>query len=321
MRNIPLLVAVLLIGVLATLGILIATGVMSLPGSNGRSNGNGFVEPIRIGPGGNLEAVLAPGGIPAYTKITREHLINPRTGTFDIFESGELPPGTLASPSQLLGRVLMVDKSPGYLFNESEFLPEGTRGGVTAGVPPGKRAVVIEAGRIQGAYALNMGDRIDLVSMAPLSEASATVEDGRLVVSPATVRNRVNDSRRVPVVLATNAEIIRPVTRRTEFFEQRSGALGAQMDIRQKPIEEITLAVDPDEAAGLLGALSNGTRIVALARSGRVNDVDVPIVFPMPVIEHEDTAAAEVVEPEVIPDPPVVIEAIVGSRRNDVVFE
>jgi hypothetical protein len=73
--------------------------------------------------------------------------------------------------ADVIGRVLDHDKEPGYVFTEADFLPPGTREGITAGIPAGKRAVRISADKVDGLYGLHAGDRFDLLATMPI-EAS-----------------------------------------------------------------------------------------------------------------------------------------------------
>src|SRR5581483_10406997 len=109
--------------------------------------------------------------IPAYTKVTRSHLFDPNTGQYRlIYRSPDFveKTGALTDPQKIVGRVLGYDKSESMAFTESDFLPPGTRPGVVAGVPPGKRAITIDASKIQGLHNLKIGDRVDILASVPV---------------------------------------------------------------------------------------------------------------------------------------------------------
>src|SRR6266550_4471959 len=55
----------------------------------------------------------------------------------------------LLNISDIIGRVLDGDKKPGYVFTDADFLPRGTREGLVAGIPAGKRAIRISAERVE----------------------------------------------------------------------------------------------------------------------------------------------------------------------------
>ena len=69
--------------------------------------------------------------IPAYTKITRDYLFDPKTGQWAsvYLPPKEVPKGVILDVSKILGRVMAREKPAGYAFKEEDFLPEGTRPG------------------------------------------------------------------------------------------------------------------------------------------------------------------------------------------------
>ena len=77
--------------------------------------------------------------IPAYTKVTRDYLLNAKTGDFVLkwVQPDKVPSDLVMNVSKILNRVLAREKPAGYAFSENDFLPAGTRPGMTAGVPPG----------------------------------------------------------------------------------------------------------------------------------------------------------------------------------------
>jgi len=325
-RNLPLLIAVLLIGVLCTLAVLFVTGNLNGTGSgNGK---NGAQEEER--PEGTIPIIVPRVTIPAYAKVSREHLYakDGRPMVMYIPED-QVPPGTLTRTDEVLGRVLSRDKAPGLAFHENDFMPEGTRPGAVAGIPPGKRGVVVKANRVEGAYALNIGDRFDLVSLEP-EEEMVIGPDGKLVANPAAARRRQTDSAKRPVLLSRGAIVVRQVTARQEFYEHRGGLVGARVDIRTKPVEEITIAVDPSEVGEVVKALDGQAIIVALARSGQVGDISNEIPEFEPTISEYlqnqsltgpggAQAAADAAEEKAVVRQ-TVIEAIVGQEKTQVVF-
>src|SRR5262249_18664910 len=67
--------------------------------------------------------------IPAYSRVTRDHLWDAKNNRL---AAVYLPPRAvtremLAGVSDVIGRVLAHEKSPGYVFTEADFLPKGTR--------------------------------------------------------------------------------------------------------------------------------------------------------------------------------------------------
>src|SRR5436190_5778332 len=121
-----------------------------------------------------LIAVPTPATvIPAYTRVRRDHLWDRRNARLAVIY---LPPRAvtkemLVNIGDIIGRVLDGDKEPGYVFTESDFLPRGTREGIGAGIPAGKRAIRISAERVDGLFGLNAGDRFDILATLPIDAA------------------------------------------------------------------------------------------------------------------------------------------------------
>src|SRR5579862_8838210 len=116
-------------------------------------------------------AVMASGmKIPAYTKITREHLMDPATGgwAFVPLREADIPKEVILHPTDVIGRVLKHDKHPGYAFTEKDFLPKGTRPGLAGAIPPGKRSLTLERTKIQGIVGLQPQDHFDLTATIPV---------------------------------------------------------------------------------------------------------------------------------------------------------
>ena len=113
---------------------------------------------------------LSARPIPAYTAVTREYLLNPKTGELEV---KWYPPEEARRLSELditkvLGRVTAREKPAMYYFHESDFLPPGTSPGVAGGTPPGKRAITLDASQLKGCvFDLKEGDHIDLQASIP----------------------------------------------------------------------------------------------------------------------------------------------------------
>src|SRR5258705_546145 len=157
----PVIALAVVASVVVIFGLLLAFGLLDL--SRFRSNERST---------GGLVAIPTPAkAIPAYTRVTRDHLWDPANGRLAMIY---LPPRAvtremLVNISDVIGRVLDHDKAPGYVFTESDFLPRGTREGIVAGIPAGKRAVRISADKVDGLYGLHAGDPFDLLATMPRS--------------------------------------------------------------------------------------------------------------------------------------------------------
>ena len=123
---------------------------------------------------GLIAVPTAATAIPAHTRVKRDHLWDRANTRIAVVY---LPPRAvtkemLLNISDIIGRVLDGDKQPGYVFTEDDFLPRGTREGLVAGIPTGKRAIRISADRVDGIQGLNAGDRFDIVATLPIDAAN-----------------------------------------------------------------------------------------------------------------------------------------------------
>lgn len=338
MRNLPFVIAILLIGALVTLAVLYAANVVRLP--NGNGNAGLRTTPTAYNPDepfmgetrpGEVALIVSRVDIPAYTRITREHVVSPRTlrPSVVFLEQSRVEPDMLKTFAEVSGRVLATNKSAGTVFRDGEFLPSGTRAGIVAGIPAGKRAVVVEANRVRGSFSLNLGDSFDLVTMTPEIEAMFPIgPDGKPIVSsPAALRRQLQDARLRPALLVSDAKVVRPVTARQEFFERRAGLVGGRVDISTKPVEEFTFSMNVNEVGGVLKALTEGRMILAVARSGRIDEIGVELPLDYieqrprtPVFEQVVQAIEEREVEEARAPQPTVIELVVGNQVRQMLF-
>jgi Flp pilus assembly protein CpaB len=204
---------------------------------------SGLLQPaIASGPPpGSVAVPVLALPLPAYTQVQLEHLIDPSTRELAVvyLPEGSLLDETLRDPAPILGRVLARAKSAGRVFSEADFLPLGTRPGLVAGVPPGMRAMRLEAERVLGVAELRQGDALDLVATA----ASASGAAAPLGAPAGRVRTVAHD-----------AVIVEPVAARPR-------ARGA--------IEEVVIAVAAHEVALVAEAIAVGSRLDAIPHSGR----------------------------------------------------
>ena len=224
--------------------------------------------------------------LPAYTKITRDHLMT-ADGPFTIpvdaavaAKSGLFRKGV--EVQKLLGRVLKKEKPAFYAFSERDFLPKGTRPGVNAGIPPGKRGVWIDVSKVTGLADLRAGDRIDLVAATAASKQN-TLDTGVLgKVADSVLKARLtaaaNESQRKAAasswVVAREAQVIAPTRSRPQ--PNAGSKRGAAT------IDEAFLAISPDDVPRLSQALAQGVTILAAPRSSQPNAAPVEIEDQMP---------------------------------------
>src|SRR5689334_16322949 len=121
----------LVVGGAGTVGTLQATGQIDLPF---------FRRPPANTHEGEIAVPISAADIPAYTMITRDHLLDGETGALKVLwmKKENVRAEMLTDISKIIGRVVNHEKQPGYAFRATDFLPEGTRPGLVAGIPPGK---------------------------------------------------------------------------------------------------------------------------------------------------------------------------------------
>jgi Flp pilus assembly protein CpaB len=270
LKTFTLGVFALLVGAAATIGGLWAAGV-ELP----------F---LKWGPDvrGMVAVPITTRDIPAYTKVTRDYVLAPNTGAPKYMY---LPPamakqmGVITDFSQITGRVVDHDKALGYPFTEHDFLPKGTRPGLVAGIPPGKRAITVEVSKIQGIAALRVGDRIDLIASQPVDMQKAMQGRGNaLGISSVQVGLMAQTKQANVRVLVQNGALVTPVT--TRLVPVFSSSLTQAGVTRTKPVQEAVIAIDPEEIAPLTEALAVEANITCVARSGLPDDPGPASVTP-----------------------------------------
>lgn len=264
------------------------------------SVGNGWLlSPVKKAVNKNEGKVAVPGSfrqLPAYKKVAREDL------DWIYMDPDHIPPQVLGRLSDVLGRVLQEEKPAGYVFTESDFAPKGTRPGISAGIPAGKRAFTLDVSAINGARVMNSGDNIDLVAAYmiepkhPYVAPIAQVQGGRLAYMQ---------------VLARNALVVDPV--RTRHIPVSSTSLTRGVTTRTRPIQEMVIAVDPEEVSKIAKALAQEALVYCVPRSGFPEDEGVQ--FPASEIEEE--ASGLISQAVKIPQMEAV-ETIKGDKKERV---
>ena len=215
--------------------------------------------------------------IPAFTRITRDHFWNPTTKELTLVY---LPPASVSKDMMvdirsLIGRVLAQDKQPGYVFTEADFLPKGTREGLVAGIPAGKRAIRVPADKVEGLFGLRAGDRFDLVATMPIDGgrgSSPNLNVGGVYGQQMTLQARLTNWQKQATVrvMVQNGVVVQPmITRQVPVFQNTMTQGGVT---RMKPVQEIVIAVDPAEVARLTEAMAVEAKVSCIPRSGRPDD-------------------------------------------------
>jgi len=252
--------------VVVIVGALMALGVVDL-------SRFGSSAPSTAG----LIAVPTPAAtIPAYARVRRDHLWDRANGRLAMLY---LPPQTvtremLVDISDVIGRVLEQAKEPGYVFTESDFLPRGTREGIVAGIPAGKRAIRISADRVDGLFGLHAGDRFDILATMPIAASGGgrTFNFAGPYSQEVALQAQLSnwDKQATVRVIVQSAVIVEPMTTRGVPIYQSSLTEGGTA--RTRPVQETVIAVSPDEVALLTEAMAVEARLTTIPRSGRPDD-------------------------------------------------
>lgn len=221
--------------------------------------------------------LLASQAIPAYTRVSREHLLWPgelRLRTQAVSSEMAERDGLFTSIEDIRGRVLARDKAAGYAFRERDFLPEGTRPGLVGGIPAGRRGLRVEAQRLLGIAGLLPGDRFDLAAAFPVPEAPSVgnpLSDRFARGNPLAAQAVADSGPKARVeVLVHDGMVVEPLSVRQVPVSTSTLTQGLQ--VQTKPVEELVIALMPDEVGALLEALALEVELTVLPHSGRPED-------------------------------------------------
>jgi Flp pilus assembly protein CpaB len=248
-----------------TLGTLLTLGYVDLPWAR-RSQGL---------PEGMVAIPISARPIPQYTRVERGHLMNPETGEWVVQfrRPEEVPAGVLTSIADVRGRVTAREKPAGFFFVEEDFFPKGTRPGVVAGVPPGKRALTLEVDRLKGVRSLRAGDHIDMLASIPIELLAyfGGLESGWRVENALVAAGRQSGKKRTETrMLASDAVVVEPVT--TKEIPIASNSLTQGTITRRIPVQEIVIAVEVADVSLVAEAVDQELAITCVACSGRPDD-------------------------------------------------
>ena len=290
-----LTVLVLVVAAGGSVAGLYALGVIDLP----------FLhrEPSHVG---MVPVPMSGVVIPTYTKVTRDQLINPQTRALNIMwmPKESVTSGILVDIGKIIGRVLDHDKPADYVFTEKDFLPLGTRSGLVAGIPAGKRSLTLDASKLSGVFNLKTGDHLDLLATVPIDATKLT--SGRNgsagAMQAAQAQIAAMQKRACVHVLAEDAVVVEPVTTRQKPIS--SSSLTSGTTTRTVPVQEIVIAVEPKEVAPITEAIATQVDIECVARSGLPGD---------PGTAEETPGSDPLAQVK-------IIDAIHGRKREALVF-
>ena len=223
-------------------------------------------------PEGTIAVPVAATAVPAYTKIRRDHVWDSKRGQIRVvyLPRDQVPEGVFTDLADIVGRVLDHDKQPGYVFTEKDFYPKGTREGVVAGVPADKMMMLIEAKKVAGLHGLRPGDRFDVIETIPVDTKRSQLPKGDQGVYADAIALEMqlsNWKQQAEVrVIVRGASVVSPVAMRAQ--PSVSTSLSRGKTTRNVPIQELYIAVDPNEVAPLSRAMAVGSDVRAVVRSG-----------------------------------------------------
>lgn len=270
------LAATLAAGALLTAGALYLSGAFA-------SAPKGPVDDLpETLPEGQVAVLMAARDISAHARVAREDLWDARFGRPALtIRSKEFvaQSGAITDITKIVGRVLARDKRPGFVFTERDFLPEGTRPGIVAGIPAGKRALRLEAEKIGGLVGLNPGDRFDVVATQPVDPQAAGAPGaldlggayGALLSQQLALQNQTLRRQQAIVrVVVQSGVVVSPLE--TRNVPVSSSSLTSGLRTTPRPVQEMVIAISPDEVAPLTESIAVGAQLTCLPRSGLPDD-------------------------------------------------
>ncbi|WP_182865119.1 hypothetical protein [Stieleria mannarensis] len=247
----------------------------------------------------------------AYEKVQREDIYDRDKGDESYFwlpkAQVEANPDWILRAGDVIGRVMARNKRADFVFSEKDFLPEGSRTGLSAGVPEGKQGFFLDASQVPGLRLLKMGDQFDLLASLPEESANAGAEYGLLMGGIKARGNKpipLNGVRLLvqggTVVALTNG---RAMTTQGGMEFQQTDSRGRASNNN----EQVAIAIDPEEVVPLTQALGAKLTIHAVARSGQQtevpeheNELEGMIAFPAAAVEikaYQRITAKDLAEP------------------------
>ncbi len=237
-----------------------------------------FAEPVEgfRQPQGTVAVPISPRPIPPYKRVGLEDLIDPRTGrpSYVFLKPESVREEMKVELTSIVGRVLRKEKPAGFAFTERDFAPAGTAPGLSAGIPPGKRAMRLDISKVPGLEDLRPGDRFDLISTIPLDESGLEGDAiggirraDALILDPSLA----NWTKQATVeVIVQNGILVEPVKTRTMPVSVTTLTQGQVT--RTRPVQEVVVAIDPLEVAPLTQAIATDAELRSVIRSGHPDD-------------------------------------------------
>ncbi|MFV0444248.1 MAG: hypothetical protein ACK5Q5_11825 [Planctomycetaceae bacterium] len=219
--------------------------------------------------------------VASYSAITREDLIDPQTRQLRVTWIPEAASKdvVLRDLNQIVGRVARRDKTTGSVLSDNDFFPKGTRPGIAAGIPPGKRAVSVAVEKIEGLELLRQGDTFDLVAaLPPIKDSTETnVEYAALmggIKPPDTRAGRLARQTGVKPLVHGGTMVALSQGKTTSTSGQQGLVVtpAGNRGTSSKQVVTATVAVDPEEVTPLTEALGMSVRIMCITHSGHPDE-------------------------------------------------
>ncbi len=227
-------------------------------------------------PADTVAVPIAPRTLPPYQRIALPDLIDESTGrpSYVFLAPESVREEMLTDLTQIVGRILGREKSAGMAFTERDFAPRGTTPGIAGGVPPGKRALRVDISDVSGLEELRPGDRFDLVATLPLEASQLGSESfGGIRTADAIALDPsfANWTKQATVeVIVQNGVLVEPVKTRTMPISVSTLTQG--QITRTRPVQEVVVALAPNEVAPLVQAIAIEAEIRSVIRSGHPDD-------------------------------------------------
>lgn len=198
----------------------------------------------------------------AATDISLGQRLTPELVQMVDWPKGSVPPGAIRKAAELDGRVLRTNMMRGEPLLESKLAPVGTKGGLSAVIGEGKRAITVRVNDVIGVAGFALpGNYVDIIVNTQRESGDARARDKNI---SKIVLERI-------LVLAVAQEVSRDET-------------------KPKVVNAVTLEVTPDQAEKIDLARSVGTLSLVLR-----NQVD-----PRPVTTAGATKSTLLDDAEVV---------------------
>ncbi|MCP4941564.1 MAG: hypothetical protein GY924_06230, partial [Planctomycetaceae bacterium] len=191
--------------------------------------------------------------------------------------------GAFTQATDIIGRVVKSDKSPGFAFAENNFFERGTPAGLAGATPPGMRAMTLKAAQLAGVHRISMGEQIDLVANIPLQKLNrferstgSRLPGADLIVDPTLARGEEKET--TARLVARQAVVLTPVLKRVST--ETSASLSQGKRLLSVPVEEVVLAVAAEDVSAVTAALELGATVNVLVRSGRLTSDETSPIIP-----------------------------------------